>query len=196
MQGFWRYDKVLLWFCNLLPDDLRSAEINIFYDSVSKLAQNERIDTDKLRKKERELFAAAQLSPEQFKSMVNSLCEKIEKARDDIYGIAPNEKVLIFGCGNIGKLVYHTLKKKGMSPACFADNNSSLWGTQIYEVPVISPQEACIMSESGRFVVANVEYSAEICSQLAGYGIDISSVIVCDSYDYTARRIFMGVRAQ
>ncbi len=181
-----------LWFCNLLSDDYRLKEVSIFYDSLVELAGSDEFDLTKIREKERTVFDAALLSRDGFEALVLESCARIEKARDEIGSLKPDDKVVIFGCGNIGKLVYHTLQKKGMSPVCFTDNNSRLWGCNIGDVPVLPPEEACRSDDDIRCVVANVEHSAEICLQLGGYGINTLELIICDSYDFTARRIFMG----
>ncbi len=185
-----------LWFCNLLSDDYRLKEVGIFYDSLAELAGSDEFDVSMIRDKERAVFDAVLSSRGEFESLVLGSCAGIEKAREEIGSLKPDDKVVIFGCGNIGKLVYHTLVKRGISPVCFTDNNSSLWGTKIGDVPVLPPEDACKTPADKRYVVANVEHSAEICSQLGGYGIDISGLIICDSYDFTARRILMGADAR
>jgi len=55
----------------------------------------------------------------------------------------PNEeRLILFGAGPLGKLVFRGLEQAGMRPVAFADNNQRLWGTEIEGVPVLSPSTA------------------------------------------------------
>jgi len=52
------------------------------------------------------------------------------------------EKPIIFGAGKLGRRVLQALKANGLNAVAFADNNAALWGTNIGEVPVLSPRDA------------------------------------------------------
>jgi len=56
---------------------------------------------------------------------------------------APFERSLVlFGAGNIGRKTAAGLRKLGIEPVLFADNNPALWGKQVEGVTVVSPEEA------------------------------------------------------
>lgn len=52
-----------------------------------------------------------------------------------------SDKVVLFGAGNLGRRTLAGLRKIGIQPACFLDNNSRRWGTDIEGIPVLSPSE-------------------------------------------------------
>jgi FkbM family methyltransferase len=67
----------------------------------------------------------------------------------------PFERSLIlFGAGGFGKRTLAGLRKVGIEPLAFADNNSSLWGSSVDGLPVISPQGAAErFGRSAAFVI-------------------------------------------
>jgi FkbM family methyltransferase len=67
----------------------------------------------------------------------------------------PNkERLVLFGAGALGRLVLQGLKRAGMQPIAFADNNERLWHTEIGGVSVLPPSTASNRyRDSGCFVV-------------------------------------------
>ena len=56
---------------------------------------------------------------------------------------APFERELVlFGAGNLGRKALAGLRKAGVEPLAFSDNNESAWGTKIDGIPVLSPKDA------------------------------------------------------
>ena len=49
--------------------------------------------------------------------------------------------IVLFGAGNLGQRTLTGLRKVGIEPLCFVDNNSLLWGKTLKGVPVLSPAE-------------------------------------------------------
>jgi len=52
------------------------------------------------------------------------------------------DTLVFFGAGRLGRRTLAGLRKNGVAPVAFMDNNSVLWGTEIDGVPVLSPAEA------------------------------------------------------
>ena len=53
-------------------------------------------------------------------------------------------QVVLFGSGNLGRKCLIGLRKVGIEPLAFADNNSATWDTQIDGVEVLSPENAAL----------------------------------------------------
>ena len=65
------------------------------------------------------------------------------------------ERLVLFGAGPLGKRVLAGLRKAGVEPLAFADNNPSKWGSQIDGVPVLSPKDAATQyGASALFLIA------------------------------------------
>jgi FkbM family methyltransferase len=55
----------------------------------------------------------------------------------------PNEeRLILFGAGSLGQLVFQGLERAGIRPIAFADNNKRLWHAEIAGIPVLPPSIA------------------------------------------------------
>jgi FkbM family methyltransferase len=64
-------------------------------------------------------------------------------------------QVVLFGAGELGRWILARLRRLGIEPVCFADNNQMRWGTQVHDVDVLSPSDAVEQfGKSACFVVA------------------------------------------
>ena len=50
--------------------------------------------------------------------------------------------LVLFGAGNLGRRVLGGLRRLGVEPLAFADNNPRLWGTSVEQLPVLRPDDA------------------------------------------------------
>jgi FkbM family methyltransferase len=66
----------------------------------------------------------------------------IEQNTFDEIGNKVGYKFVLFGIGRLGRQTLKILKSIGMCPVVLSDNNASLWGSIIDEIPVIPPHEA------------------------------------------------------
>jgi FkbM family methyltransferase len=62
--------------------------------------------------------------------------------------------VVLFGAGNLGQRTLTGLRRFGIEPLCFVDNNESLWGKDRNGVPVLNPAEGvALYGNRATFVV-------------------------------------------
>jgi FkbM family methyltransferase len=64
-----------------------------------------------------------------------------ETTFDDLAGPCANS-IVLFGAGGIGRKTLAGLRKLGIEPLAFADNNSKLWEEPLKGIPVLPPKEA------------------------------------------------------
>jgi FkbM family methyltransferase len=68
---------------------------------------------------------------------------------------AHQNRVVIFGCGALGRKVIEKLQELGIRPLALCDNNELLWGTAIQGISVLSVQQAAAQFGSNAlFLVA------------------------------------------
>jgi len=62
--------------------------------------------------------------------------------------------IVLFGAGNLGQRTLTGLRRFGIDPLCFVDNNQSLWGKDLNGIPVLSPPEGvALYGDRATFVV-------------------------------------------
>ena len=87
--------------------------------------------TDERMRELRELLAES----------VESVTKRERMAFDAIAGTS-NEALILFGAGNLGRIAVRTLRRAGVEPLAFADNNPALWNTRVEGVDVMSLVDA------------------------------------------------------
>src|ERR1017187_2904532 len=65
-----------------------------------------------------------------------------ERSADDLLAGPAKDRVVLFGVGRLGRKALSGLRKVGIEPAAFMDNNTRLWNTSVDGVVVLSPEEA------------------------------------------------------
>jgi FkbM family methyltransferase len=65
-----------------------------------------------------------------------------EKALFDVQTSPFDKSIVLFGAGGLGRMTLAGLRKVGIEPLAFSDNNNTLWGTVIDDVKVLSPADA------------------------------------------------------
>ena len=80
------------------------------------------------------------------KEIDDLLAESVEEAKSREASafdeIAAGLPIVLFGGGGMGRRTARGLRKVGVEPLAFCDNNKALWGTEIEGLPVLSLAEA------------------------------------------------------
>lgn len=77
-----------------------------------------------------------------------------------------NKKVVLFGCGASGNVIYNYLKDRNIKVSYFTDNDRTLWGEKWTEenIECISPEEAFLLDDSIIFITT--KYVNDIIRQI------------------------------
>lgn len=97
--------------------------------------------------------------------------EKKRYRQKQTYYILKENRLVIFGCGTIGKIVFNDLYSMRDKICCFTDNNAVLWNTQRYGYSILAPNEVIKTYPDALFIVANKLFSNDIAQQLQAMGI-------------------------
>lgn len=92
-----------------------------------------------------------------------------ERARSAFDNIADpfREQLVLFGAGPLGRAVLAGLRRAGVEPLAFADNNQELWGKEVSGLNVLAPHDAAkIYAEAACFVVT-IYQGSSVRHQLA-----------------------------
>lgn len=82
------------------------------------------------------------------------------------------EQVVIFGSGRWGRFCRAILEKSGVTTVrAFCDNNTTLLGTEVEGIPVISVEQATNERVSSTYIIANQKYVREMYEQLQEQGV-------------------------
>jgi len=90
-------------------------------------------------------------------------------AFDDLAGPL-GEKLVLFGAGPLGKGILAGLRKAGVEPLAFADNNRDLWHHPVMGLPVLSAAEAAEQYGKTACFVVTIYQGSSVRRQLASLG--------------------------
>ena len=80
------------------------------------------------------------------------------------------ERLVLFGAGPLGKGVLAGLRKTGIEPVAFSDNNPDLWHQQVMGLPVLSPVEAAQQHGKTACFVVTIYQGSSVRRQLSSLG--------------------------
>ncbi|MGA3210746.1 MAG: FkbM family methyltransferase [Terriglobales bacterium] len=81
-----------------------------------------------------------------------------------------NERLILFGAGPLGRIILDGLRRAGVEPLGFADNNQRLWGTQVNGLSVLSPADALQRHGDSACFVVSIFNGSSARRQLVGLG--------------------------
>ncbi len=134
--------------------------------------------------KERYPFADQQIfeNPDAYRGKIEAdfqgFCQYTEHQQLLLAQIADAEKIIIFGSGQMGRLLLNReLKAVRKRVCCFADNAPGKTGTVQDGILVVSPQQAAERNPDALFCIANMKYADEMGQQLRKLGIPEEQII-------------------
>jgi FkbM family methyltransferase len=80
------------------------------------------------------------------------------------------DRLVLFGAGPLGKAVLAGLRKQGVEPLAFADNNQQLWCAEVSGLPVLSPADAVRQHGNAACFVVTIYQGSQARRQLASMG--------------------------
>ena len=92
-------------------------------------------------------------------------------AFDDLAGPL-GKKLVLFGAGPLGRGILDGLRKAGIEPLAFADNNRNLWGHEVMGLPVLSPTEAATRHGKTACFVVTIYQGSSARRQLESLGCE------------------------
>src|SRR5688572_27822604 len=105
---------------------------------------------------------------------VSSLVNAQKAALEQLI-IKTDERYVLFGAGHLGQITLTGLRRAGIEPVAFADNNQSLWNTTVNGVKIFSPQEAISQFKNRAVFVITIYTSHPVWQQLTGLGVQALS---------------------
>ena len=108
------------------------------------------------------------------KKDVTELIDKQKTAFEQLT-VATGESFILFGAGRLGQITLTGLRKAGIEPLAFADNNPKLWNASVEGLRVLSPQDAVSQFAQKAIFVITVYTSQPIWEQLTSLGLKVLS---------------------
>ncbi len=97
-----------------------------------------------------------------------------------IFSVSKQDGIIIFGCGIRGKRALTDIEFLGAKEqiSYLTDNMEALWGSQLEDYFIISPEETIKRCPNALYLIANKYYANDIYKQLQSYGVDKERLVI------------------
>lgn len=146
---------------------------------------------DSLSLIQREILQAAGQSAEALGTYLGDLYRSLEKMKSVLDVISREGEIVIFGSGDMGRIVSLYLKKTRKKIVALADNNKELWGKLQDGLPVMGLEAARERYPKAFYVIANGKHWEEMREQLLQLSIDEKSMAVCNHYGFFLKHLLL-----
>lgn len=105
--------------------------------------------------------------------------ETLEKAIAREHGVFDRlvgsfrDRIVLFGAGPLGRSTCAGLRRAGLEPLAFVDNNARLWGNKSCNLNVLSPSDAVRQYSDSACFVVTVYNGSRVRGQLADLGCQV-----------------------
>ncbi len=175
----WKIDG-LAWYYSVLPPEWRKDYLPLLRSEICNDFEVGMFPEDKPLPP---VVCKAQQSEEALEEYLCDKQKQIEQIRKRLEQLQKDEQIVIFGNGNMGKLVRKFLQRKDIGITAYMDNNKQLWGQMDGNIPIVAPEDGARQYANAVYIVANVNYYKEIVQQLLSLGISEKNMITCFDYE-------------
>lgn len=183
--------KGYLAFYDIFRNEQKKEYVNLICNDIKADLLSGDFEEKGLSLREKEAVKKITHSEKAFEEYLGSIYEKLETMKQRLEEIPEGKKIIIFGCGEFGKMVYLYMTYMGRRIDSYIDNNSEQWGRELNGISVLQPQNAVKLFPNAVYVVANVEHHNEMRDQLIKNSIHENNIILCDDYIFFFKHILL-----
>lgn len=178
-----------LGFCSSLSEELRDKYIPLMYKDLYHDLIIENIEGNESDILDNTILNRVKKSEGALREYINKSYQVLNDTKERLENLERNREIVIFGCGDIGKLVYSYLIHTNREVAAYTDNNEKLWGKYVETAVVLEPQRAVQTYPEAFYIIANERYSDIMKKQLRKLYIKEEYIIICDNYCFFLKHI-------
>lgn len=181
-KGYYFLWKIndLVWYYSVLPSEWRKDYLPLLHSEICNDFEAGMFPKDKTLPP---AVCKAELSMEALEKYLCDKQEQIWQIRQRLEQFRKDEQIIVFGNGNMGKLVRKFLQRKEIEITAYMDNNKQLWGQMDGNIPIVAPEDGVREYADAVYIVANVNYYKEMVQQLLSLGISEEKMVTCLDYD-------------
>lgn len=186
----WKINSYLGFYYSL-SEKRQKDFAELMYQDIKLDISLERYSGEGLSKKEYLVVNAINHSVEKLYIYLQETYDTLENTENELKDIENNIDIVIFGSGDIGKLVSLYMLYSEKSVVAYADNNEILWGKELNQIPILKPERAVCLYPKAIYIVANETYFCDMRNQLLQISIDENNIIICNDYNFFLKHILI-----
>lgn len=171
------------WYYRVLPESQKKAYVLLMFSKLRKDLESGMFRKDRLGQGEKEVLQKVEQSDDSLEIYLREKDKQLWQIRQRLEKLRENDVIVIFGNGNMGKLVRKFLRRKGIEVTAYLDNKRELWKKMDEGIPIMRPEDGVRQFGNGIYIVANVNHYDEIEYQLLQLQIPKEKIIRCFDYE-------------
>ena len=176
------YEKTL-YYLDFERNKMDLQAINWFEETV-RLAMREGIlRMEDLPEDVRRRLTQFLIDRESFDRSLRRSIEKLSVWKKELLAQVAGRKLILFGAGNYGTMIFHFLVRNGITPDGFTDNNIGYRNLTMWGLPVWSPDEASVRYREHCFLICGRKTSERMKKQLLDWGVPEKQIMVFSGED-------------
>ncbi len=180
-----------LGFYDSLSEELKESFRGLMYRDIRSELESGGFSGGELTEKGNAVADAVRESSTALHTCLHQLYDGFYASKKALDRLERQRNVMIFGAGDMGKLVYRYLTHRGQSIKAYIDNNQKLWGRKVGQLPVMEPARAVGEYPDSVYVIANVDNFQAIKRQLSAMGVSEGNMIVCNDYGFFFKHVLL-----
>ena len=180
-----------LGFYDSLSESQRETYIKLMWQDIDKDVRRWKFSNCHFSLGEKAVIQAVEQSVEKLTDYLKNRYLSLEQMKPELDGVSENQEVVIFGNGDMGRIVSSYLRNTRKNVVALVDNNKEFSGKMQGELPIMKPEEAREKYPKAFYVIANVEHWEEMKEQLLGFSIDQACMAVCNHYGFFLKHILL-----
>lgn len=178
-----------LGFYNSLPEELRDQYIIFMYQDLYRELSIENAQENEADMPDDKILNLVKESVDALREYLYERYRILYDTEERLEKIERNKEVVIFGSGDIGKLVCSYLMHTNRNVVAYTDNNKYLWGKPIGSIIVLEPEKAARFYPDSFYIIANEKNSDFMKKQLQQFYIKEDHIIICNNYCFFLKHI-------
>lgn len=180
-----------LGFYDSLSENLRDSYEKIMYDDIQKELESGRFLENELSEKERKVTKKIKESISVLHQYLHRIYTELYVTKQRLESIGAQEDIVIFGNGDMGKLVSLYLKYNKKKIVAYMDNNQELWGRMPEDIVVMEPEQAVQQFSNSIYIISNVANYQNMRDQLISLSVKEENMIICNDYGFFFKHILL-----
>lgn len=179
---FWKVNG-MLWFYNRLSGTVKAEYASLMHHEIEDELKFTGYSGSELSFACREVVNKAKESYHALLTYFQQFNQDLQKMEQAIKGIHADQTIVIFGNGNMGKLLRCFMEYHEKKLAAYVDNNQKLWGSMENKIPVMAPEDAVKSYPDAVYMIANINAYLEMKKQLLDLDVKEENIVVCNNYE-------------
>lgn len=180
-----------LGFYDSLSRELRDQYEELMYYDILRELETGEFQKSELSGREKGVADKIRQSPLALHQYLLQLYDELNWTKQRLEEIDSQKSIVIFGNGDMGRLVYQYLTYNKKNIVTYIDNNSELWEKAVADIPVISPENAVRLFPDGVYIVANITNFQSMKNQLMNLSVKEENIILCNNYGFFFKHILL-----